>query len=159
MSAISRIYTRDFKGLKKSGVVALVIAIISLAVSLVALYKTYTNQNINSPNFLTKQQDCTKNGLTAVQLYKNDNKVETIDSPNFHYNKNSGKCYAYLEVAPYQLCESGRIVFDVGENKEVLTACFKATGDINYVDSTKYPREIIDQLKFTQIKNSLLEIK
>lgn len=131
----------------------LVILLIILVFTLSGCSLDNTSQN----NALLKQKDCTKTGLASVQLYKSDNKVETLGSPNFHYNKKSGKCYAYFEVAPYMLCESARIVFDVDINKEILISSF-CDGDLRYVDDTKYPARIIDRTEYIQIRNSLLEL-
>jgi hypothetical protein len=113
---------------------------------------------VSAPYLLAKQRDCTKTGLAAVQLYNNDNSIEFLSSPNFHYNSKTEKCYAYLEVAPYMFCKSARIVFDVDINKEVLTNSFWS-GGLRYVDETNYPARIIDGTEYMKIRNALLELE
>lgn len=108
---------------------------------------------------IVNSEKCFSNGNEVMDNYKKNNETNLIIDPNYHYNTVLKKCFAYVSIAPYQSCESGRIVFDVYENKEILTTCFEKNGTINYVDSSKYPREIINQLEFTQRKNILFELK
>ncbi len=102
------------------------------------------------------QRECPKLGVAAVDKYKIDNKTETISGPLFQYNSAMKKCYVYIEVAPYGLCDSGRLILDVKENKEVLSACFTDKG-IKYFDATQYPEKIIDQTEFIMQQNNLME--
>lgn len=121
------------------------------------IQSTSTTQKLND-NSINLEQQCFDYGNKLIENYKKNNGTQTVVDPIFHYNKSLEKCYVYVSLAPYQNCESSRSLFDTYENKVILNACFTKENIINYVDSTKYPVEIIDQLKFNQIKNSLLEL-
>ena len=136
------------------------IAIPTLLVLVVFIYQyKITNTEFKSNTItLTNNKSCFSDGTKMLDSYKINNDTKSVIDSNFHFNQKLNKCFAHASIYPYQNCESGDIIFDVYENKEILTACFTTYGTINYVDSSKYPAEVIDQTDFIMRRNRFLEL-
>lgn len=137
----------------------ILIVILLIGVSSAYYFLRYLPQNKLSTAKQNQVEKCFTDGNILLENYKKNNGTNNIIDPIFHYNSILDKCFTYVTLAPYQACESGRILFDVYENKEILTTCFATDGSVVYGDKSKYPVEIIDQVKFTQEKNQLLELQ
>ena len=85
---IPRLYTKDFSEIKKGDKIALVVAVISLVVSLIALYLSFNDGRISK----TRVQECNQIAIMFEKARHSPGDLEVTNQDVSSYLKNMATC-------------------------------------------------------------------
>lgn len=137
-------------------IIVVSVALIAIAIFYYFVYFLPSSQQESVLN--SSIRNCSNDGERAVEKYKIEQGVNITISPEFHYNNNLNKCYAYVSVMLWKLCNSADIILDVYRGQEALTACYKNGGETTYGDLSVYPAQIINYTDYIVRKNKMLQL-